>query len=112
MRSSAKTRIIACQDCDLLHRPRVLRNGERAMCGRCGAVLYRRKQNSLDYTLVFSLTALIFFVMANALPFLTFKYEGRVQESVLLTGVKQLMVQDMWAVAILVLIVSLVNTSH
>lgn len=100
--------VIACQDCDLLHRSRRLREGQRAICSRCGAVLYRRKRNSLDYTLVFSLTALILFLMANAFPFMTFKYEGRVQESVLFSGVKQLFVQDLWAVAILVLIVSVV----
>ncbi len=100
--------IIACQDCDLLHRQRLLHDGERATCSRCGAVLYRKKRNSLDYTLVFSMTALVFFLMANVFPFMTFKYEGRVQESVLFTGVKELFVQDMWAVATLVLFVSVV----
>lgn len=100
--------IVACQDCDLLHRQRQLRDGQRALCSRCGAVLYRKKRNSLDYTLVFSLTALIFFLMANVFPFMTFKYEGRVQESVLFSGVKELFVQDMWVVATLVLLVSVV----
>ena len=41
-------------------------------------------------------------------PFLTFQYEGRVQESVLFTGVMELLVQDMWVVAILVLLVSII----
>ena len=100
--------IIACQDCDLLHRQRMLRGGERAMCSRCGAVLYRKKRNSVDVTLAFSLTALTFFFIANVFPFMTFKLEGRVQESMLLTGVKELFVQDMWMIAILVLIVSIV----
>jgi paraquat-inducible protein A len=100
--------IVACQDCDLLHRQRVLRDGQRAMCSRCGAVLYRKKRDSLDDTLVYSLTAVILFCMANVFPFMTFKYEGRVQESVLFTGVKELFVQDMWAVAILVLLVSVI----
>ena len=100
--------IVACQDCDLLHRQRILRDGQRATCSRCGAVLYRKKRNSLDYTLVFSLTALILFFMANVFPFMTFKYEGRVQESVLFTGVKEMLAQDMWAVAVLVLLVSVI----
>jgi len=108
MNISSHLLVIACQNCDLLHRQRVLRDGERAMCSRCGAVLYRKKRNSLDYTLVFSLTALILFFMANVFPFMTFKYEGRVQESVLFTGVKELFVQDMWAVAVLVLLVSVI----
>ncbi len=100
--------IVACQDCDLLHRQRLLRHGQRAMCSRCGAILYRKKRNSLDDTLVFSLTAMIFFFMANVFPFMTFKYEGRVQESVLFSGVRELFVQDMWAVALLVFLVSVV----
>ena len=101
-------RLIACQDCDLLHRQRLLRYGERATCSRCGAVLYKKKRNSLDYTLIFSLTGIILFLMANIFPFMTFQYEGRVQESVLFTGVKQLLAQDMWMVAILVLMVSII----
>ncbi len=108
MNISAGHRLIACQDCDLLHRQCLLRDGERASCSRCGAVLYRNKRNSLDRTLVFSLTGIILFLMANMLPFLTFQYEGRVQESVLLTGVRELLVQDMWMVAILVLMVSII----
>ena len=108
MGNTAQHSIIACQDCDLLHRQRLLRDGERAKCSRCGAVLYRKIGNSLDYTLVFSLTGIILFLIANAFPFMTFQYEGRVQESVLLTGVKQLLAQDMWMVAILVLMVSII----
>lgn len=100
--------IVACQDCDLLHRQRLLRDGQRAMCSRCGAVLYRKKRDSLDDALVYSLTAVILFCMANVFPFMTFKYEGRVQESVLFSGVQELLVQDMWAVAILVLLVSVI----
>lgn len=108
MRANAGYLVIACQDCDLLHRQRSLRDGQRAMCSRCGAVLYRKKRNSLDYTLIFSLTGVILLLMANVFPFMTFKLEGRVQESILFTGVKELFVQEMWAIAILVLIVSIV----
>ncbi len=100
--------IIACQDCDLLHRQRILRSGQRALCSRCGAVLYRKRSDSLDHTLIFSLTAVIFFILANVFPFMTFKYEGRVQDSVLFSGVNALFSQNMWAVATLVLLVSIV----
>ena len=108
MRIPIGHRIIACQDCDLLYRQRVLHDGERATCSRCGAVLYRKIRNSLDYTLVFSITGIILFLMANVFPFMTFQYEGRVQGSVLLTGVKELLVQDMWMLGILVLMVSII----
>lgn len=62
----------------------------------------------MDHTLIFSLTAVIFFILANVFPFMTFKYEGRVQDSVLFSGVNALFSQNMWAVATLVLLVSIV----
>ena len=108
MYTASAQALIACHDCDLLIRKQPLRYGESATCVRCGALLYRRRQNSLERTLTFALSALILFVLANVLPFLTFKIQGRVQESVLATGVKELYLQGMWELAAVVLAVSIV----
>ncbi len=108
MQAASAYALLACHDCDLLHRTRPLRHGERATCSRCGALLYGKKRDSLDHTLTLTLAALILFTLANVLPFLTFKMEGRVQESILFSGVKELYAQDMWALAVLVLAVSIV----
>lgn len=99
--------VIACQDCDLLHRQRALRDGQRAMCSRCGAVLYRKKRNSLERTLAFSLTALILFMVANSYLFMAFKLEGRTQESILFTGVQEFYFQGFWPLAVLVFAASI-----
>ncbi len=94
--------LIACHDCGLLHRERPLPDGGAAKCTRCGAVLYKARRNSLDRTLMLSLAALIFFVLANVYPFMTFKMEGRAQASTLITGVMELYEADLWPLAVVV----------
>ncbi len=95
--------MIACHQCDLLHRVRPLTHGGVAQCMRCGAVLYRRKKDSLNRTLALTIAGLILFVVANSYPFLAMKSEGLMQETTLLAGVKELYAQNMWGLAVLVL---------
>jgi len=98
--------LIACHECDLLHQRRPLPPGGTARCARCGAVLYRRKRNSLDRVLALTIAGLILFVVANVYPFLTFRLEAQVQETTLITGIIELYHQGMWIVAGVVLLTS------
>jgi len=98
---------IACHECDLIHRIGPLAEGATARCSRCGAVLYRRRPNSLDRTLALTLAGLILFVLANAFPFLSMKIEAQVQESTLITGIQELWAQGMWEVALLVFLTTI-----
>ena len=100
--------LIACHDCDLLYRMHPLQYGQRATCARCGTLLYRKKKNSIDRTLTITLAGLVLFILANVYPFLTFKMKGRVQESILFTGVQELYAQDFLILAVLVLGASIV----
>jgi paraquat-inducible protein A len=93
----------ACHECDLLQRVPPPPPGGAAQCPRCGAVLYRHKRDSLNRTLAFSGAGLIAFVVANSFPFLSFKMQGQVTETRLITGVEDLFAQGMWALALLVL---------
>jgi len=95
--------IMACHDCGLVHHLLPLPKGGAASCTRCGAVLYRRKADSIDRALMLTLAALILFVIANSFPFLTFKLEGGATTSTLMTGVIQLYEDGMWPLAALVL---------
>jgi paraquat-inducible protein A len=70
-------------------------------------VLLRHKRNSLDRTLSFALAGLILIIVANTFPFLAMKSEGLVQETTLITGVKELYRQDMWELAVLVFLTSI-----
>ncbi|MFZ4438418.1 MAG: paraquat-inducible protein A [Syntrophales bacterium] len=68
--------LIACRECDLLLREIPLFPNDVASCRGCGAQLYRNKPNSLNRTLVFSLTAAILFIIANAYPILGIEIQG------------------------------------
>ncbi len=94
---------IACHECDLIHRVRPLPPGGKAGCVRCGAVLYQNKRNSLDRTLAFVLAGLTLFILANSFPFLALRIGSQVRQTTLITGIQELYLQHMQAVAILVL---------
>lgn len=100
--------LIACHECDLLQQSRALPMGGTARCARCGAVLYRRKRNSLDRVLALTIAGLILFIVANVYPFLTFRLEAQIQETNLITGIIELYHQGMWIVAGVVLLTSIV----
>jgi paraquat-inducible protein A len=69
--------------------------------------LYRQKKDSLERTLALTIAGIILFVVANTYPFLAMKSEGLVQETTLITGVKELYLQGMEALALLVLLTSI-----
>jgi len=97
---------VACHECDLLHRVRPLPNGGTALCERCGAVLYRRRDGSLDRVVALTLAGLILFCVANAFPLLSMRLDTNIQEATLLTGVLHLWDQGMRELAMLVLLTS------
>lgn len=96
--------IMACHDCDLLHRLPAVADGMRASCCRCGAALARPKRNGLERALALAVTGLVLLALANSFPFLGFKIQGQVRDTLLLTGIRQLYLQDMQGVAVLVFI--------
>jgi paraquat-inducible protein A len=95
-------RVVACHDCDLLNQ---LPDGAMAtlLCARCGAVLHRYLPNSIDRSLALTLSALILFVIANSFPFLAIKSGSFLQETRLLTGIRELWRQELYGLASLVL---------
>jgi paraquat-inducible protein A len=99
--------LIACHECDLLHQRQPLPPDGTARCVRCGAVLYRRKRNSLNRVLALTVSGLILFIIANIYPFLTFRLEAQIQETNLITGVIELYQQGMWIVAGVVLLTTI-----
>jgi paraquat-inducible protein A len=94
--------LIACHECDLIHRIKPLPRKGVANCSRCGSVLYRDKPNSIERTLALSLAGLVLFVLANSFPFLAMKTDMQVHQTNLITGIMVLYDQDMQALAILV----------
>ncbi|KPJ90195.1 MAG: hypothetical protein AMJ53_14580 [Gammaproteobacteria bacterium SG8_11] len=105
--NNGASQLIACHECDLLQQKVPLPNGAAAQCVRCGAELYRHKTNSLDRTLALTLAGVILFIVANTFPFLSFQMRGNETTTTLISGVKDLYQQDMWGLAILVLLTSI-----
>ena len=105
--------LIACHECDLLHRIQPLPDGGAARCVRCHALLYYQKKDSLDRTLALTIAGLVLLIVANIFPFLAMKSTGLVRETTLITGIKGLYLQGMEALALLVfltiILVPLVN---
>lgn len=99
--------LVACHECDLLHRLQPLPKGGVARCTRCRAVLVRHKQNSLDRTLSLTIAGLILFIISNTYPFLALKSEGLVRETTLISGVAGLYAQDMRGLALLVFLTTI-----
>ncbi len=98
--------LVACHECDLLQQVHAIPPGAKALCHRCGALLYRHVPNSLERALALNFTALMLFVLANAYPFLSLKVGGRMEENVLLSGVLAFYHQGMGELAVLVFLTS------
>lgn len=103
----ADTTLIACHECDLLHRRQEIPRGGSARCTRCGSVLYRRPADTIDASLALTFTALVLFLLANFYPFMYFKVAGRVEVNYLITGVFTLNDHGMPPLAVLIMICSI-----
>jgi len=101
------TPVIACRECDLLHCVRTLNQGETARCARCGALLYQEKGNSINRPLALVISGLILFGFANAYPILSLKVIGTTTSNTLLSGVFALYHSGLPAIALLVLLTSI-----
>lgn len=99
--------MIACSQCDHLHRYQPVDSGGKASCRRCGATLYRHVPDSLDRGIALYLTALVFFVFANAYPFLSLELGGRVEENVLASGGLAMFEMGMGELGILIFLTSI-----
>lgn len=99
--------LIACPDCDLLHRIAPLEAGQKASCRRCGAVLYRHRPRAVEQGLALTLAALVLFAIATSLPLLSLKMSGQIQETSLLDGVRSFIDRGDWGLALLVFLTSL-----
>jgi len=95
-------KLIACHDCDLLQRETLLPPGGLAVCGRCGAVLYRNNPGNAERTLALTIAAALLFVIANAFPIVAIESQGNRNASTLFDAVLTLWNDRMELVAGLV----------
>lgn len=77
------------------------------VCDRCGEIEDRLKPKSARLTLVFSLTALIFYFPANIFPFMTIELYGSRNSSTIWGGILSLIESGSWFIALVVFLASL-----
>ncbi len=79
MKDKELDKFIICQKCYTLQKKIVLSDGGVACCSRCGSILYRKHKSLVDKGLALTLTALVFFIIANIFPIVTIDMQGNLQ---------------------------------
>jgi paraquat-inducible protein A len=97
----------ACPECDALINLVLPEIGEKAHCPRCGFLLQRPGKNSIERTFALSIAGLALLFPANLLPMVGIKVLGNTKDGILFSGVVSLFSENMWVVALLVLLSSL-----
>lgn len=99
--------VIACRTCGLPHQVDDVPPGYRAECSRCGGVLLQVSPSSRTRTAAFALAALFLYVPANIYPIMIMEYMGRHTENTIWGGIRLLYQENMWYVAAIVFVASL-----
>jgi paraquat-inducible protein A len=68
---------LACPECDALFSAPSIGEGERLICPRCRGNLFSRRPNFVQRATALVLAAMVFFIVANAFPFLTLRADYR-----------------------------------
>jgi len=84
----------ACLFCDTIHDLVDIQEGEAAYCKRCGNIIYQNRRASLVRATCFSVSALIFMLVVQFLPFLTLNAAGLQRELTLINTTTSLMRTD------------------
>ena len=98
-----RAELLACPECDLLQSDSTVPRPRKALCARCGAVLYQRHPHGLERTAALTAAALALFAIANAFPILSLELQGERTSATLAGAVSALWSQNMQLVAALVL---------
>lgn len=80
----------------------------RLGCSRCGAMIHRRKPNSLMRTWAFLLSAIICYVPANLYPIMKTTSFGYAQTDTIFSGVVYLFKWGQWPLGLIVLVASII----
>jgi paraquat-inducible protein A len=95
---------ISCLTCELL----VDARRENSRCPRCSARLWKRKPDSFRRTTALVITGYLLYLPANLLPVLTIDRFGRQTPSTILGGVHELIINNLWPLAIVVFSASII----
>jgi paraquat-inducible protein A len=95
--------LIACEECDAIHRRLTLGHNEIARCSCCGAELERDMSAYSRRILPLTIASLLMYIIANAFPIVEMELQGIVSQTTLIGSVFSLNAAGMPFVASLVL---------
>lgn len=94
-------------NCTVCHTPLTPIEGQVTVCEKCGHRDRRFTNRSARLSMVFSLTALIFYIPANIFPFMTIELYGNRNSSTIWTGTTSLIEQKSYAIGAVVFLASI-----
>jgi paraquat-inducible protein A len=94
--------MIVCHACTTVWRETC--DGEA--CGRCGAALHSRKQNSIQRTWAFVIAACILYIPANLMPVMVTSTLLDEQRDTIMSGIIYFWVNGEWGLAVVVFVAS------
>ena len=106
--TALKASLVSCHSCHLVCRAPLFRSKLGGACPRCGAVLHRRKPNSISRTWALVIAALIFYIPANVLPITLTTSLGKIQSDTIMSGVMYFITSGSWPIALVIFIASIV----
>ena len=106
--SSRQNDLLQCHYCGMVQHRLPAASGEVLQCCNCHSVLERHHADSVSRALAFSLAALMLYVPANLFPVIRLEVWGHVQQNTVWSGIVALARSQMFGIAIIVLLASIV----
>ena len=94
--------LIACKECDAVHRRLALGHNEVARCSRCGAELERDMRAHVKRVLPLTVASLFMYIIANVFPVAEIEFHGVTSSTTLMGSVLSLNAEGMPLLAFLV----------
>jgi paraquat-inducible protein A len=107
MRLSNKALSSGLGNCPRCHKLNVM-HSEKQHCTRCKTLFTPRKPKSIQYTLAWTIAALVMFIPANTYPMMVFYTLGKPDASTILEGIAIFIQMGMFPVAIIIFIASFI----
>jgi paraquat-inducible protein A len=104
--ATAQDKLYACGVCEAMVGETLL--DQHTQCPRCASPMHKRIPNSLQKTTALLVASTILYIPANLLPFMTTRTLTGDRDDTLVSGVISLMKHDMWLIALVVFLASIV----
>jgi len=81
---------------------------DSGVCPRCESPIYKRKPKSLEKTTALLFAAMVLYIPANLLPIMDYEELNEDYSNTIITGVLELIGNDLWGIAAIIFIASVV----